>query len=632
MAGYNIYYAYARADGWWLLDCSDQPLFDYAMLRKYREISEFWIITDPLPLGIAYYVVNRVREGATVSGSTPDSRSVTASGGTVVSGLRKWMRKAFSGSECDWLGRIRKEVNELITQAGYSAIKPYLIEHHKQPTIPLPDYSELLEKWANSLPVNRLMVALAGRLLLSTEVEKVLKSHSIATPKELDLLMRWLNLQGMVRVWPGVGYDQRHILTCFRCGQTTGLKEVSCAACQSPCYACEECINMGKVSFCRPLYAFATINQLKAGDRSVDIRQDWPLTPAQLRASDQLEEFVDGKVTEEALVWAVCGAGKTEVCFQAMAKVLARGGRVLFAIPRRDVVVELEERLRYAFPTLTICALYGGSTQTWEQAELTLATTHQVLRFWRKFDLVILDEVDAFPYKDSAMLKYALDRAVKPGGKKVFLTATPDASLLKRARKGEIELFRIGARHHGYPLPEPEIAISKAVSLAKPDKFLTPELLAWLHESVEGQGSQVFVFVPTIKLAEEVSGQLSRAFADGTQPTVKWVEVSHSKDPLREEKRQRFAAGQFPIFVTTTIMERGITVPKTDVLVLFANHTAVFDVGTLVQMAGRAGRSTQWPTGRVHFVADTVSPAMKEATKQIKELNQYGRQMGFIIH
>lgn len=632
MSHYSIYYTYDN-QGWWLLECSDQPLFDYAMLSKYRQLTGYWVISQPLPLGLAHYLVGRTKLELQKAGGTP------AQGDNWVSNpfrdFGQWVRnlvadhigtEGYKAPADSGLQLASQRIGALLHQVGYPTVQPYSFDNHSQVQDQFMEYQRVLDSWAENVAVAQLMNCLGGRLLLEEEVEKVLRFHGIAIPGDTGLFLRWLSLQGLAQIWPGVGYNQEHILTCFRCGQSTGLTEVKCNQCAGTCYQCEECLNMGKASYCNAVYAFIDPGPSKGNKGQVAIRQDWPLTPAQQRASDHLCRFVAADSGDEGLIWAVCGAGKTEVCFRAMAQVLERGGQVLFAIPRRDVVVELEERLRYAFPELKICALYGGSTQTWQQADLTLATTHQVLRFYQKFDLVVLDEVDAFPYKDSAMLKNAVHRAVKPGGKKVYLTATPEPEILQSARRGATELIRIPARHHGYPLPEPELITAKGVSLAKPEQFLTDEVLRWLLESVEGNGSQVFVFVPTIKLAELVADQLSKALAQG----LSWVEVSHSKDPQRETKRQKFAAGEFPIFVTTTIMERGITVPKTDVLVLFANHSTVFNTGTLVQMAGRAGRSTRWPMGRVRFMADTVSSAMREAVQQIAELNQYGRKLGFI--
>ncbi len=74
----------------------------------------------------------------------------------------------------------------------------------------------------------------------------------------------------------------------------------------------------------------------------------------------------------------------------------------------------------------------------------------------------------------------------------------------------------------------------------------------------------------------------------------------HAEDPKRKEKVLAFRRGQIPILVTTTILERGVTVPNIDVAVLGAEQP-IFTESALVQIAGRVGRSAQYPTGDVRF-------------------------------
>ncbi|KAA0781568.1 DEAD/DEAH box helicase, partial [Bacillus sp. BB081] len=125
------------------------------------------------------------------------------------------------------------------------------------------------------------------------------------------------------------------------------------------------------------------------------------------------------------LLWAVTGAGKTEMTFPLIDSVLKNAGKVLVATPRRDVVLELAPRMAKAFPTTTMAVLYGGSEDRWQEADLTIATTHQLLRFSQAFDLFILDELDAFPFHNDPMLAYAANRCCKSDGAFVYLSATP---------------------------------------------------------------------------------------------------------------------------------------------------------------------------------------------------------------
>ena len=60
-------------------------------------------------------------------------------------------------------------------------------------------------------------------------------------------------------------------------------------------------------------------------------------------------------------IWAVCGAGKTEMLFYGIEEALQKGERVCIATPRTDVVLELVPRLQEVFPSINVAALYGGS-------------------------------------------------------------------------------------------------------------------------------------------------------------------------------------------------------------------------------------------------------------------------------
>ncbi|MBT8998607.1 DNA/RNA helicase, partial [Lactobacillus delbrueckii subsp. bulgaricus] len=67
------------------------------------------------------------------------------------------------------------------------------------------------------------------------------------------------------------------------------------------------------------------------------------------------------KQKKSFFIWAVCGAGKTEMLFYGIEEALRKGERVCIATPRTDVVLELAPRLQEVFPSITVAALYGGS-------------------------------------------------------------------------------------------------------------------------------------------------------------------------------------------------------------------------------------------------------------------------------
>ncbi len=80
-------------------------------------------------------------------------------------------------------------------------------------------------------------------------------------------------------------------------------------------------------------------------------------------------------------------------------------------------------------------ALLHGESEPYFRTPLVVATTHQLLKFYHAFDLLIVDEVDAFPYVDNTMLYYAVRARQKGGdGLRIFLTATSTDELDRKVR------------------------------------------------------------------------------------------------------------------------------------------------------------------------------------------------------
>ncbi len=126
----------------------------------------------------------------------------------------------------------------------------------------------------------------------------------------------------------------------------------------------------------------------KAQSGSVVLSLSYSLSPEQKKISDCVVSNWLSK--NDTLINAVCGAGKTELVYQVIATALSRGKNVAFAVPRRDVVIELFHRIKNAFPSNSVVAIYGGHTNKLN-ADIIVLTTHQIYRYENYFDLIILD-------------------------------------------------------------------------------------------------------------------------------------------------------------------------------------------------------------------------------------------------
>jgi competence protein ComFA len=396
-------------------------------------------------------------------------------------------------------------------------------------------------------------------------------------------------------------------IKCQRCSGTTKIKD---GELPQKHYYCRKCINLGRIS---TLIQLATIPEPNTFETNQNyLEWQGQLTPAQARCSSEIIDSIDQK--QDRLLWAVTGAGKTEMLFPGINHALQKQKRICVASPRIDVVLELFPRLQSAFPKAAIALLHGRSPAPYEYTQFVLCTTHQLLRFYHAFDVLIIDEVDSFPFAMNQELHYAAQRARKIQGSTIYLTATPDGKLLRQSKQKKLATSYLTRRFHGHPLPEIKIA-SGQNWLKKIKKVRLPlPLQRFINEQIQGN-RQFLIFVPKIEMLPIVQKAINKAF-----PTLN-IQTVHAADLERVEKVQMMRNQEVDALITTTILERGVTFPGIDVAVLGADDN-VFSMAALVQIAGRVGRSPQRPSGTVLFICQMLNRNIKKARAQIKFMNR----------
>ena len=354
--------------------------------------------------------------------------------------------------------------------------------------------------------------------------------------------------------------------------------------------------------YCRKCISFrgqeASGNYIQNDNAEYTLRYE--LSDDQKRLSKQLVENYKRGI--DSLVHAVCGSGKTEIVLEVIRYAISNGHRVGFCVPRRDVVKELAQRFSSIFKDNSISVIYGGHTKRLE-ADLVCITAHQLFRYEKYFDLLILDEIDAFPFNGNEVLNAFFERAVK--GHYIWMSATPSREVVEAFKKKGKKILRLDTRFHGHPLPVPRISIHHGIM-----KYyhLVQELRAFSL-----QNKPIFIFTPTISMCEKVYSVLRFIFKD-----VRYV---HSKCPNRNEIIQGFRNCEFNMLVTTAVLERGVTVKDLQVIVFNANH-ALYTAAALIQIAGRAGRKKECPTGEVIFIANQRTKEMDDAINEIERANK----------
>ncbi|HDR7715359.1 DEAD/DEAH box helicase [Bacillus albus] len=447
---------------------------------------------------------------------------------------------------------------------------------------------------------------LAGKQLLLEELSSDLR-------KELSDLKK----KGEVACVQGITKKASKYI-CQRCGNIEQRLFASflCKRCSKRCTYCRKCITMGRVSECTVLVR--GIQERKEERELNQLQWKGVLSTGQELAAQGVIKAIKQK--ESFFIWAVCGAGKTEMLFYGIAEALQKGERVCIATPRTDVVLELAPRLQEVFPNINIAALYGGSTDREKDAALVVATTHQLLRYYRAFHVMIVDEIDAFPYHADQMLQYAVQQAMKEKAARIYLTATPDEKWKHNFKKGNQKGIIVSGRYHRHPLPVPLFSWCGNWKKSLQHKKIPRVLLQWLKIYVNKK-HPIFLFVPHVRYIEEISLLLKEL--DNR------IDGVHAEDSMRKEKVAAFRKGEIPLLVTTTILERGVTVKNLQVAVLGAEEE-IFSESALVQIAGRAGRSFEEPYGEVMYFHYGKTESMVRAKKHILSMNKNAKEQGLI--
>lgn len=370
---------------------------------------------------------------------------------------------------------------------------------------------------------------------------------------------------------------------------------------------CRNCLNLGKIQSADQL--LISSSDVSFPQLSRYLKWNGQLTSQQQKGTEEL--ITAFRNHKDHLVWAVTGAGKTEMIFPLIEQILLQQKRVAICSPRVDVCIELFPRIQQVFPQVSIGLFHGKSEEKYHLTQIMIATVHQLVRFEKAFDVLIIDEVDSYPLAGNEMLHRAIQKAKKADGIIVYLSATPPKELLKQ----NLTISKLYQRFHGHPLPEPQCHL-----LFKQIEFwgINPILRRRLTKLIRNK-ERFMIFFPQIPMMKSFAKQLNRLY-----PLLTFVDVS-SKDKQRLEKVQQFREQQVQAILTTTILERGVTFKRITVIVLEA-QAKEFSKTSLIQIAGRAGRAADSFDDEVHFYYQYYNRQIREACLEIAYLNREAKK------
>ena len=226
---------------------------------------------------------------------------------------------------------------------------------------------------------------------------------------------------------------------------------------------------------------------------------EFVLNADQQKASDEIQTAF-GKF-QPFLLYGITGSGKTEVYFDAMAKVLAQGRQVLFLLPEINLTPQLLKRVEDRFADVPTAVLHsqmaaGKRTQDYlramlGQAKLVIGTRLAVFTPLPDVGLIVVDEEHDGSFKQDNELRYhardlAVWRAKQSGCPVVLGSATPSLESWHKAQSGAYRLLQLTERAHAAAqLPQVEIL---NVGRLKLDNGFSPQALQLLKQNFEAGG------------------------------------------------------------------------------------------------------------------------------------------------
>ncbi|RMH04491.1 MAG: DEAD/DEAH box helicase [Planctomycetota bacterium] len=323
--------------------------------------------------------------------------------------------------------------------------------------------------------------------------------------------------------------------------------------------------------------------------RRIEARLPFPLSEDQRRVLAVLRADLAAGRRLTRLLHGEVGSGKTAVAFALMLAVVAEGRQAALLAPTEILARQHLATFRawLAGSRVELVGLLGDDGAADRRAALAALAegrasiaigTHALFGpavAFRDLGLVVFDEQHRFGVRQKAAL---IGKGRRPHV--LTMTATPIPRTLAWARYGALEPCVLRSR--------PGTGGGVRTRLAPPGEW--PEFAAGLRPALE-RGERMFVVVPRV---DGPDGLLARAADLLAGP---WrglpAAVVHGRLPGAEVERRvaRFAAGEAPVLLGTTVVEVGLDVPGVPRMAVLGAER--LGLASLHQLRGRLARGPQ---------------------------------------
>ena len=317
----------------------------------------------------------------------------------------------------------------------------------------------------------------------------------------------------------------------------------------------------------------------------------YKLTNAQSRVLEEIDKDMESDRPMNRLLQGDVGSGKTVVALIAAYKAVKSGYQAVIMAPTAILASQHLETFNEILSEFGIrCELLiSGITKKKKEDILErlakgeidiLIGTHAVLEenvVFKNLGLVVTDEQHRFGVRQRSVI-------VKKGSNPdvLVMTATPIPRTLALILYGDLDISIIDE------LP-PNRKKIETYAVTKGMEFRVNNFIA---KNID-EGRQCYVVCPLVDESDEINAksvmEIYETYKNKVFPNYR-VEYLHGKLKQKEKDSimQRFNNGEIDILVSTTVIEVGVNVPNSNIMVI--ENAERFGLAQLHQLRGRVGR------------------------------------------
>lgn len=343
----------------------------------------------------------------------------------------------------------------------------------------------------------------------------------------------------------------------------------------------------------------------------------YKLTNAQMKVWEEIKKDVSSASTMQRLVQGDVGSGKTIVATLALLMAAKNGYQSCMMVPTEVLAKQHYEGIvdllkPYGVKTVLLVGSMTAKEKREAYAQIAaheahiVIGTHALIQDKVEYDrlgLVITDEQHRFGVKQRETL------AEKGNSPHILvMSATPIPRTLAIILYGDLDLSVIDE------LPANRLPIKNCVVNTNYRQtayhFIEKEVL---------NGRQAYVICPMVEESETIEAEnvveYTMKLREALSPSIQ-VEYLHGKMKASEKNdiMERFAAGEIQVLVSTTVIEVGVNVPNSTVMMV--ENAERFGLAQLHQLRGRVGRGAH--QSYCIFVSGSRS---KDTMKRLEILN-----------